>query len=46
MLNDLTERKVLNHLLGGDLEMEWSKDGHIFMTGAAVQVFEGDYQPQ
>ncbi len=46
VLGGHTERRLLNHLRGGDLEMEWSKDGHIFMTGAAVQVFEGDYQPQ
>ncbi len=46
VLNDLTERKVLNHLLGGDLEMEWAEDGSVFMTGPAVQVFEGTYDPQ
>jgi diaminopimelate epimerase len=46
VLNDLTERKVLNHLLGGDLEMEWAEDGSVFMTGPAIQVFEGVYDPQ
>ncbi len=46
VLNGLTERKILNHLLGGDLEMEWADDGRVFMTGPAVQVFEGVYDPQ
>jgi diaminopimelate epimerase len=46
VLNNRTGRRVLNHLLGGDLEMEWNEDGHVYMTGPAVQVFEGDYNPQ
>jgi len=46
MLTGRADRRQLNHLRGGDLEMEWSEDGCIYMTGPAVQVFEGDYQPQ
>jgi diaminopimelate epimerase len=46
VLNGRTERRILNHLLGGDLEMEWAEDGHVFMTGPAVQVFEGEYDPR
>jgi len=46
VLNGHTERRLLNHLLGGDLEMEFAEDGHVYMTGPAVQVFEGDYRPQ
>jgi len=46
VLNGHCDRVLVNHLLGGDLEMEWTEDGHIYMTGPAVQVFEGDYQPQ
>lgn len=42
VLNGLTERKLLNHLLGGDLEMEWADDGNIYMTGPAVEVFSGE----
>ncbi len=42
VLNGLTEKKILNHLLGGDLEMEWSEDGNIYMTGPAVEVFSGE----
>ncbi|MEZ4600693.1 MAG: diaminopimelate epimerase [Syntrophotaleaceae bacterium] len=46
VLNGRTGRKILNHLLGGDLEMEWAEDGSVFMTGPAVQVFEGVFDPQ
>ncbi len=46
VLNGHCERTLVNHLLGGDLEMEWAEDGHIYMTGPAVQVFEGDYSPR
>jgi diaminopimelate epimerase len=42
VLNDLTDRKILNHLSGGDLEMEWAMDGSIYMTGPAVEVFNGE----
>ncbi|WP_429885702.1 diaminopimelate epimerase [Geoalkalibacter halelectricus] len=45
VLTGHTERCIVNHLLGGDLEMEWSQDGQVFMTGPAVQVFEGVYDP-
>ncbi len=38
----VTDRKVTVHLLGGKLEIEWSKeDNHVYMTGPAVKVFEG-----
>jgi diaminopimelate epimerase len=44
VLNDKTERKVTLELLGGNLEIEWSEaDNHVYMTGPAVTVFEGDY---
>jgi diaminopimelate epimerase len=36
-------RKAVVHLRGGDLRIEWSDDNHIYMTGPAVTVFEGDY---
>lgn len=42
-INDLTERHVYIELLGGTLEIEWSKeDNHVYMTGPAVSVFEGE----
>ncbi len=43
VLNGLTERKVLVHLLGGDLEIYWDeKDDHVYMTGTATTVFDGE----
>jgi diaminopimelate epimerase len=36
-----TERRVLTHLRGGDLELEWSTAGDVYLTGPAVEVFEG-----
>jgi diaminopimelate epimerase len=41
VLNKKTERKVKVHLLGGDLDIEWTEDNHVFMTGPAEKVFEG-----
>lgn len=42
VLNGLTERSIVNHLSGGDLEMEWPENGPVFMTGPAVEVFTGE----
>ena len=41
-LNGLTERKALIHLPGGDLEVEYTEDGTVFMTGPAETVFVGE----
>jgi diaminopimelate epimerase len=41
VLNGLLERKSTISLLGGDLEIEWS-ESHVYMTGEAVTVFEGE----
>jgi diaminopimelate epimerase len=42
VLNGLTEKRILNHLSGGDLELEWADDGFLYMTGPAVEVFSGE----
>ena len=43
ILNGLTKRKVTVKLLGGDLIIEWEEDtGHVFMTGPAEVVFDGE----
>ena len=42
VLNNLTDRNILNHLAGGDLELEWVKNGPVFMTGPATEVFSGE----
>jgi diaminopimelate epimerase len=44
VLNGKLERKATISLLGGDLELEWSEENnHVYMTGEAVTVFEGEY---
>ena len=44
-LNGLSEPKATVRLLGGDLIIRWDRetDGHVYMTGPAVTVFEGDW---
>ena len=45
VLNHKLERKATISLLGGDLELEWNAgDNHVFMTGPAVRVFEGEIE--
>ena len=42
-LNGLTDRKVKIELLGGTLNIEWNEtDNHVYMTGPAVTVFDGE----
>ncbi|HEY2828038.1 MAG TPA: diaminopimelate epimerase [Pirellulales bacterium] len=44
VLTGRTGRKVLAHLPGGDLELEWNEtDNHVYMTGPATEVFSGDW---
>jgi diaminopimelate epimerase len=43
VLNGKTERSVTVHLSGGDLEIEWGDDNHVYMTGPAVEVFRGGW---
>jgi diaminopimelate epimerase len=37
------DRQVTIHLLGGDLDIEWGQDNHVYKTGPAVEVFSGDW---
>lgn len=41
-LNGLTKRSVNVELLGGNLNIEFGEDNHVYMTGPAVTVFEGE----
>ncbi len=42
-LNGLTNNKATIELLGGNLEIEWNKENnHVYMTGPAETVFEGE----
>lgn len=43
VLNKKTERKILAHLPGGDLKLEWAEDGNVYMTGPAAEVFTGEW---
>lgn len=44
VLTEQTERKIIAHLPGGDLELFWSEeDNCVYMTGEATEVFEGDF---
>lgn len=46
ILRGRTEAIVEVELLGGNLTIEWDrKGGHVFMTGPAVEVFEGWFDP-
>ncbi|MHB1033849.1 MAG: diaminopimelate epimerase [Pirellulales bacterium] len=42
-LTGRTGRKIVAHLPGGDLELEWAADNHVYLTGPAVEVFSGDW---
>lgn len=42
VLNHLTSRKVTVHLKGGDLLIEWLGDNHLYMTGPAEEVYQGE----
>ena len=44
VLEGLAARSATVRLLGGDLEICWDEDdGHVYMTGPAVTVFEGEW---
>lgn len=44
VLTGRTERRIVNHLLGGDLILQWDEsDGHVYMTGPAEEVFQGQW---
>ncbi|MFO0913511.1 MAG: diaminopimelate epimerase [Pirellulales bacterium] len=45
VLNEKTERRIVAHLTGGDLELEWdAATNHVFMTGPAEDVFDGTWK--
>jgi diaminopimelate epimerase len=46
VLTNKTNRKILAHLPGGDLTLQWREDdNHVLMTGPATEVFSGDWLP-
>jgi diaminopimelate epimerase len=40
------ERRALVHLPGGDLDIEWATNNHVYMTGPATSVFEAEFDPK
>ncbi len=43
ILTKRTERAITASLPGGELQIEWGDDDHVYMTGEAVEVFTGDW---
>jgi len=44
VLTGRTDRRILAHLPGGDLELEWPEpNASVFMTGPATEVFSGEW---
>ncbi|HEV8291012.1 MAG TPA: diaminopimelate epimerase [Tepidisphaeraceae bacterium] len=44
VLTGRTDRKILAHLPGGDLTIEWRElDNNVYMTGPATEVFSGEW---
>ena len=43
VLNNLTNRRITVHLPGGDLQIEWAENSHVYMTGPAEEVFTGTW---
>jgi diaminopimelate epimerase len=37
-------RRITAHLPGGDLELHWAEDNHVYKTGPAVEVFSGEWR--
>lgn len=44
ILNKRVKNEVVVHLKGGDLKIEWSEGGPVYMTGPAESVFKGSVQ--
>jgi diaminopimelate epimerase len=42
-LTQRTGRRILAHLPGGDLELDWAANDHVYMTGEATEVFTGEW---
>jgi len=42
VLNGLISRKTTVELIGGELMIEWKENNHVYLTGPATIVFEGE----
>jgi len=43
VLTGRTQRSITTSLPGGELQIEWTKNDHVCMTGPAVEVFSGEW---
>ena len=43
VMRGYTERRATVRLPGGTLVVDWRDDGRIYLTGPAVEVFDGDW---
>nr|WP_187426651.1 diaminopimelate epimerase [Geothermobacter ehrlichii] len=43
VLTGRSGRRIVNHLAGGDLVLEWLEAGPVLMTGPATEVFSGEF---
>ena len=39
-----TGRRLLAHLPGGDLQLHWADNNHVYLTGPAIEVFQGEWE--
>ncbi len=46
VLTDRSDHRVEVHLRGGELQVEWAEDNHVFLTGPATEVFSGEVASQ
>lgn len=47
VLTGYSDRKILAHLPGGDLTLQWRQaDNNVYMTGPATEVFSGEWNDQ
>ena len=44
VLKRLAEREVRVHLLGGDLEVHWRRNGHVYLIGSVQECFQGTFR--
>lgn len=42
-LSGNTERQVRCHLPGGSLDIDWTEDGEVHLTGPAAEIFRGEW---
>ena len=44
LLNEVLDKEVLIHLLGGDLYLRWDDSGDVYLKGPATLTFEGEWK--